>query len=65
MREDSSGEVKSPTGSVVISGLGSLRCRNVELTTLNIALLRRQPKLCEIFFFPKTCIVPFVLITLG
>ena len=32
--------------------LGFVRCRNVELTTLNIALLGRQPKHCEIFLFP-------------
>ena len=34
-------------------GLGFVRCKNVELTTLNIALLGRQPKCGEIFFFPK------------
>ena len=54
MREDSSSEVKSLVGSIFVSGLGTIRCRNVELTTLNIVLLGRQPKHCEILFFPKT-----------
>ena len=30
------------------SSLSVIRCRNVELTTLNITLLGRQPKYCEI-----------------
>ena len=64
MREDSSGEVNSPTGSNVVSGLGSLRCRTVELTTLDITLHGRQPKHYEIFFFPKLVLIPVLLITL-
>ena len=32
------------------SGLSAVSCRNVELTTINIALLGRQPKYCEIPF---------------
>ena len=64
MIEDSSSAVKSPTGSVVVSGVGSLRCRNVELTMLNIVLLGRQPKHCEIFFFPKLILLPFILTVL-
>ena len=64
MREDSSGEVNSPTGSNVVSGLGSLRCKNVELTTLDIALLGRKPKHCEILFFPKLILIPVLLIAL-
>ena len=31
---------------------------------LNIALLGSQPKQCEIFFFPKTCVFPFFFIAL-
>ena len=37
---------------------------NVELTTLNIALLRRQPKHCEILFFPKLVLLPFLFTVL-
>ena len=33
------------------SGLRAVHCKEVELTTLNIALLRRQPKYYEILFF--------------
>ena len=31
---------------------------------LNIALLGRQPKHCEIFFFPKLVLLPFLLTVL-
>ena len=41
---------KVTNSSVIFSGLSVVCCRNVELTTLNIVLLRRQPKYCEIPF---------------
>ena len=44
--------VRKVTNSSInfFSALNVVRCRNVELTTLNIALLRRQPKYYEIPF---------------
>ena len=42
---------KVTISSVIFSALTAVHCRNVELMTLNIALLRRQPKYCEILFF--------------
>ena len=41
---------KVTNSSVIFPALNVVRCRNVELTTLNIALLGRQPKYCEITF---------------
>ena len=36
--------------SVIFPALNVVRCKNVKKTTLNMALLRRQPKYCEIPF---------------
>ena len=41
---------KVTNNSVILPALNVVRCRNVELTMLNIALLGRQPKYCEITF---------------
>ena len=41
---------KVTNSSIIFPTLNVVCCRNVELTTLNIALLRRQPKYCEITF---------------
>ena len=41
---------KVTNSSVIFFALIDVRCRIVELTTLNIALLGRQPKYCEIPF---------------
>ena len=41
---------KVTNSSVTFPALTVVRYRNVKLTTLNIALLRRQPKYCELPF---------------
>ena len=46
------------------SSLSVVHCRNVELTTLNIALLRRQPKYCEIPFFFELALISVFFIAL-
>ena len=46
------------------SSLGAVRSRNVEITTLNVALLKRQPKYCEIPFFFELALFSVFLIAL-
>ena len=45
-------------------GLSVVSCKNVELTTLNIALLGRQPKYCEIPFSFELALFSVFLIAL-
>ena len=44
--------------------LSAVRCRDVELMTLNIALLGKQPKYCEIPFFFELALFSIFLIAL-
>ena len=41
---------KVTNSSVIFPALNVVRCGNIELTTLNIELLGKQPKYCEITF---------------
>ena len=55
---------KVTNSSVIFSGLNVVPCKNVELTTLNKALLGRQPKYCEIPFSFELALFSIFLIAL-
>ena len=55
---------KVTNSSVIFSSIRVVHCRNVKLTTLNIALLGRQPKYCEIPFSFELALFSVFLITL-
>ena len=50
LEQDSKGAKGHHQFSYLFYALNVVRCRKVELTTLNITLLGRQPKYCEITF---------------
>ena len=50
MEQDSKGAKGHHQFSYSFFALNVVHCRNVELTTLSIALLGRQPKYCESTF---------------
>ena len=53
---------KVTNNSVIFPSLNDVHCRNVELTTLNIALLGRQPKYYEITFSFELAVFSIFLI---
>ena len=56
---------KVTNNSVIFPALNVVRCGNVELPTLNIALLGRQPKYCEITFSFELAVFLIFLLLFG